>query len=58
VWMSLFSIRSVLRLSCKHASFTVPAFVFHTCCPNFTPRDLHSPYVFISCGVNQLLEEK
>jgi len=41
VWMSLFSIRSVLRLSCRYASFPVPAFVFQTCCPSFTARDLH-----------------
>ena len=58
MWMSLFSIRSVLGPSCSDASFPVRAFVFNTCCPDFTARDLRIPHVFISCGVNQLLEER
>jgi hypothetical protein len=37
---------------------SVPAFVFHTCCANFTAHDLHIPFVFNSCGVNQLLEDR
>jgi hypothetical protein len=58
VWMSLFSIRSMLGPSCRYAPFPVPAFDFQMCCPNFTARDLHIPYVFISCSVNQLQEER